>query len=102
MMSSTDPVGNGLVASLARPGGNVTGLTSLTGELGGKMLELLKESVPRLSTVAIVSSGGDANTVFLKETEPAARALGLKLIQHVARRPEEIESAFAAIQEATS
>jgi putative ABC transport system substrate-binding protein len=98
MMSSTDPVALGLVASLARPGGNVTGLASQTRELGGKLLELLKESVPRLSTVAMVSTGSDANTLFLKETEPAARALGLKLIHQVARRPEEIESAFAAIK----
>jgi putative ABC transport system substrate-binding protein len=97
MMSSTDPVGLGLVASLAQPGGNVTGLTSITGELGGKLLELLKESVPRLSSVAMVSSGGDANKLFLKETEPAARALGLKLIHQVVRTPEDFESAFEAI-----
>ena len=64
MTSSTDPIGNGLVASLARPGGNVTGLTSLTGELGGKLLELLKETVPRLSSLAIVSAGGPANVLF--------------------------------------
>ena len=57
MMSSTDPIGNGLVASLAQPRGNVTGLTSLTGQLGGKLLELLKEIVPPLSRVAIVSGG---------------------------------------------
>ena len=79
MMSSTDPIGNGLIGSLARPGGNVTGLTSITGELGGKLLELLKESVPRLSRVAIVSSGGDANVLFVKETEPPARALEVNL-----------------------
>ncbi|HEX2930269.1 MAG TPA: ABC transporter substrate binding protein [Candidatus Binatia bacterium] len=53
MAESTDPVGTGLVASLARPGGNVTGLTSVGGELGGKLLELLKEIVPRLSRVVI-------------------------------------------------
>jgi putative ABC transport system substrate-binding protein len=97
MTSSTDPIGNGLVASLARPGGNVTGLTSVTGELGGKLLELLKEIVPRLNRVAIVSSGGPANVLFVKETEPAARALGVKLIHQVVRRPEDFESAFEAI-----
>jgi putative ABC transport system substrate-binding protein len=97
MTSSTDPIGNGLVASLAHPGGNVTGLTSLTGELGGKLLELLRETVPRLSRVAMVSSGGEANVLFLKETEPSARALGVKLIQQVVRRPGDFESAFAAI-----
>ena len=97
MTSSTDPIGNGLVASLAHQGGNVTGLTSLTGELGGKLLELLKETVPRLSRVAMVSSGGEPNVLFLKETEPSARALGVKLIQQVVGRPGDFESAFAAI-----
>jgi putative ABC transport system substrate-binding protein len=97
MTSSTDPIGNGLIASFAHPGGNVTGLTSLTGELGGKLLELLKETVPRLSRVAMVSSGGEPNVLFLKETEPSARALGVKLIHQVVRRPEDFERAFAAI-----
>jgi len=96
MTSSTDPVGTGLVASLARPGGNVTGLTSLTGELGGKLLELLKEIVPRLSRVAIVSGGGPPNVLFVKETEPSARALGVELIQQEVRRPGDFESAFEA------
>ena len=97
MTSSTDPIGNGLVASLARPGGNVTGLTSVTGELGGKLLELLKEIVPRLSRVAIVSSGGPPNVLFMKETEPPARTLKVKLIHQVVRRPEDFENAFEAI-----
>ncbi len=60
MTSSSDPVGTGLIASLARPGGNVTGLTSVTGELGGKLLELLKEIVPRLTRVAIALPGPDS------------------------------------------
>ena len=97
MTSSTDPVGSGLVASLARPGGNVTGLTSLTGELGGKLLELLKEIVPQLSSVAIVSSGGPANVVFIKEIEPPARGLNVKLIHQVVRSPADFQSAFDAI-----
>ena len=97
MTSSTDPVGIGLVASLARPGGNVTGLTSLTGELGGKNLELLKEVVPGLSRAGILSSGSAANVVFEKETEPTARSLGIKLLHEVARRPEDIEGAFRRI-----
>jgi putative ABC transport system substrate-binding protein len=97
MMSSTDPIGNGLVASLARPGGNVTGLTSLSGELGGKLLDLLKEIVPRLSRVAIVSAGGEPNKVFVKETERPARALGLNLIHQVVRRPEDFSAAIDAI-----
>jgi putative ABC transport system substrate-binding protein len=80
MTTVTDPVGTGLVASLARPGGNVTGLTSISGELGGKLLEILKESVPRLNRVAILRPAGAANDLFVRETEPSARALGVKLI----------------------
>jgi putative tryptophan/tyrosine transport system substrate-binding protein len=83
MTSSTDAIGNGLVASLARPGETFTGLTSVTGELGGKLLELLKEIVPRLSRVAIVSSGGPPNVLFMKETEPPAPTLKVKLAKHI-------------------
>jgi len=71
MAESTDPVGTGLVTSLARPGANVTGLTSVGGELGGKLLELLKEIVPRLSRVVIPGPplGSLAEDFFIKETE---------------------------------
>ena len=93
MTSTTDPVGNGLVASLARPGGNVTGLTNITGELGGKLLELLKEINPRLTSVALVIPGGPApaNKLFIKETEVPARALKVQLITLVVRGPEDYE-----------
>jgi putative tryptophan/tyrosine transport system substrate-binding protein len=95
MTSTTDPVGNGLIASLARPGGNVTGLTSIGGELGGKLLELLKEIDPRLTRVAIVIPGGPAraNKLFVKETEVPARALKVQLISLVVRGPEDYEGA---------
>src|SRR5262252_8280707 len=63
MTTLTDPVGTGLVVSLARPGGNVTGLTSIAAELGGKQLELLKETVPKLNRVAILRTGGVADDV---------------------------------------
>jgi putative ABC transport system substrate-binding protein len=80
MASSGDPVGAGLVASLARPAGNITGLTSISAELGGKILELLKESVPDLTHVAIlVRAGSPIDELFLKNTETPARTLGLKL-----------------------
>lgn len=94
MTTSTDPVGNGLVASYARPGGNVTGLSNLTGEMGGKLVELLKEIVPGLNRVAILRPAGPANDLFVKETEPSARALGVKLIPLVIRGPEDFEDAF--------
>lgn len=94
MTGATDPVGTGLVASLARPGGNVTGLTNVTGELGGKLLDLLKEIVPRLSRAAILRPVGPANDVFVKETEVPARALGVQLIPVVVQGPDDIEGAF--------
>ena len=99
MTSTTDPVGNGLIASLARPGGNVTGLTNISGELGGKLLELLKEVIPRLTRVAIVIPGGGlgtANKLFVKETEVPARALRVQLISLVVRGPEDYEGAVRA------
>ena len=92
--TSTDPVGTGLVASVARPGGNVTGLTTLTEELGGKQLELLKEIVAGLNRVAILMPRGPANDMFVKATEPTAQALGVKIIPLVFRGPEDFEDAF--------
>ena len=76
-----DPVEEGLVESLARPGGNVTGLTNLSGELGGKRLELLKEAVPKLARVAVLYDPANPGTVHeVKEVLPvAARALGLTI-----------------------
>ena len=97
MTSSSDPVGLGLVASFARPGGNVTGLTSFSGELGGKLLELLKEIVPRLARVAILRPAGPVNDLFVKETEAPARALGVHLIPAVVREPGDFEGAFRAM-----
>jgi putative ABC transport system substrate-binding protein len=94
MTSSTDPVEQGLIISLARPGGNVTGLTSVTGELGGKLLELLKEIIPKLTRLAIVLQGDTpVNELFLKEAEGSARALGVQLISVVVRGPKDYEGA---------
>jgi len=98
MTTLTDPIGTGLVASLARPGGNVTGLTNISGELGGKQLELLKETVPKLNRVAILrGAGGAADNVFVKETEVPARALGVQLIPVVVQGPDDFEDAFRAM-----
>jgi putative ABC transport system substrate-binding protein len=97
MTSSTDPVGTGLVASLARPGGNVTGLTNISGELGGKLLELLKEVEPRLTRVAILGTSGTADEVFAKETQVPARALGVQLIRLRLQSPDDIDGAFRTI-----
>jgi len=95
MTSSTDPVGTGLVASLARPGGNITGVTSVTGELGGKFLELLKEIVPKLSRVVIPAPQGSiTEDLFIKETENPARALKVQIKRFPVRGPQDYESIF--------
>lgn len=95
MTSSADPVGNGLIAGLARPGGNVTGLTSLSAELGGKRLEVLKEIAPRLSRVMIPApAGSPTENFFIKETELPARALKVQLIRFPVRGPEDYEEIF--------
>jgi putative ABC transport system substrate-binding protein len=94
-----DPVEAGLVESLARPGGNVTGITNLTRELGGKRLELLKEAVPRLARVAVLydaATPGIAREV--KEVLPAAaRALGLTVRSWEVRNADDFEKVFAAL-----
>ena len=95
MTFDNDPVGNDFVASLARPGGNITGLSTLAPEISGKQLELLKEIVPKLSRVAVLgSSTNPGNAQALKETELAAGALGVRLQQLDIRSPTDIEPAF--------
>jgi putative ABC transport system substrate-binding protein len=96
MAESTDPVGTGLVASLARPGGNITGLTSVSAELGGKQLELLKEIVPQLTRVVVPGPplGSPAEDFFTKEIQPSARALKVQLTRVQANGPAEYENVF--------
>ena len=97
MAQDTDPVGNGFVASLARPGGNITGLSSYSAELNGKRLELLKEIVPKLSRLAVVGeSTYPGNAQSLKETELAAGALKVQLQYLDVLGPKDIEPAFRA------
>jgi putative ABC transport system substrate-binding protein len=97
MVSSGDPVASGFVASLARPGGNVTGLATLRPELSGKRLELLKEIVPRLSRVAVFASPGSGdNAQILKELDLAAAPLGVELQHLDIRSPKDFETAFQA------
>ena len=91
----TDPVGNGFVASLARPGRNITGLSVVSPELSGKQLELLKEIVPKLSHVAVLgSSTNPGNSQALKETELAAGAYKVQLQNLDVLSPKDIETAF--------
>jgi putative ABC transport system substrate-binding protein len=100
MGASNDPVGAALVASLARPGGNVTGMTLLSPELSQKRLELLKEVAPRASHVAVLYNSAFPGTALdLKQTRDAARALGLTLHDIEVQRPREFEAAFATARE---
>jgi putative ABC transport system substrate-binding protein len=97
MAQSGDPVAAGFVASLARPGGNITGLSSLAPELNGKRLELLKEIVPRLARVAIFGTSTNAgNARNLRETEGVAGALGVKLQHLDVLGPKDFKTAFRA------
>src|SRR5437867_5186595 len=90
-----DPVGSGFVASLARPGGNITGLSNFAPEMSGKRLELLKEIVPKLSRVAVLGeSTQPGNAQILKETELAAGTFGVQLQSLDVRGPKDIETAF--------
>jgi putative ABC transport system substrate-binding protein len=98
MGQGIDPVKAGFVESLARPGGNVTGLTNLTTELGGKRLELLKEAVPRLARVAVIHEPGVPNHVLhLKEVQTAARPMGLTVRSWEVRGADDFDRVFAAL-----
>jgi putative tryptophan/tyrosine transport system substrate-binding protein len=93
-----DPVGSGLVPNLARPGGNVTGLSLMAPDLVGKQFEVLKEVVPTVSRVALLwNPANPASAPQVREAEAAARAVGVQLQLLEARSPQEIESAFAAM-----
>ena len=97
MTQDPDPVGNGFVVSLARPGGNITGLSTLSPELSGKRLELLKEIIPKLSRVAVLgTSTNSSNAQALRETELAAGVLAVKVQYLDVRDPKDIETAFRA------
>jgi putative ABC transport system substrate-binding protein len=89
-----DPVGDGLVTSLGRPGGNVTGLSMISGELSAKRLELLSEVIPKVSRVALLHSGSAGATYQVVEAERAAKLLGKTLLLHEVKRPEDLLRAF--------
>jgi putative ABC transport system substrate-binding protein len=101
MTTAIDPVGGGLVASLARPGGNLTGLSVLAPELSGKRLELLQEVVPGTTRVAVLwNAANPANAAAWHETQAAAGALGLRLHAQEVRDAQDLESAFARMAQA--
>jgi putative ABC transport system substrate-binding protein len=97
MAQDPDPIGNGFTASLARPGANITGLSSLTSDLNGKRLELLKEILPKLSRVAVFgTSTNQGNAQALRELELAAGTLSMKLQYLDIVGPKDTETAFLA------
>ena len=98
LIAAADPVQAGLVAGLARPGGNVTGNAALTPELSGKLLELLRELMPKLSRIAVLwNSANPANTSVMRETVIVTNRLGMKLELVDLRAPDQIEDSLTAI-----
>ena len=94
-----DPVGTGLVASLARPGGNVTGLSIQQPEIAGKRLEILRDLLPNLHTLAILANAGSPNAVLeMGEADAAARRLGLAVVRSEVRKTEDFAPAFDALK----
>ena len=100
MIAPTDAVGSGLVASLARPGGNVTGMTYLSTDLAGKRLQLLREVLPKATLVAVLALKGSsgASELFLEKLEAAARQMGITLIVRKENEAAALGDAFAAMQ----
>jgi putative ABC transport system substrate-binding protein len=98
MINAGDPVGSGLVKSLAHPGGNTTGLSIMTAELGPKFLEMLIAMTPKATRVAVLlHPANDANTLTLKNIQAAARKFGITILPIEARTPQDISNAFAAM-----
>jgi ABC-type uncharacterized transport system substrate-binding protein len=97
MLAAGDPLGSGLVASLARPGGNVTGMSLMAPDLGGKRLELLKEVLPQLARVAVLwNAANPYSALVFKETQAAGRTLGIEVQSLEVRAPDDFDGAFEA------
>ena len=98
MALAADPVGSGVVPSLAHPGGNITGMSALAADLAGKRVELLKELVPRAARVVVLwNSDNQSKVIEWRDTEIAARSVGLTLRSVEVRAPEQLSGAFTAI-----
>jgi len=94
-----DPLGTGLVASLARPGGNITGLSNRSPDLAGKRLELLREALPRVRRLAVMANVGNPSALLeIREIQAAAHTLGIEVAPLEIRRAEDIAPAFAALK----
>ena len=102
MTSVGDPVGSGFVANLARPGGNITGLSNTAEQLSGKRLELLKDLVPHMTRVGVLRNPANpTHAILLRETETAARSLGMTLLAFDFRNENDLESSVRAMAEAS-
>lgn len=98
MGSSGDPVGSGFVKSLARPGGNITGLSNLAGDIGSKHVEMLLSMVRKLSRVAVLMNpDNSSHPTILKSVQAAAERVGMKVLPVLARTPEDIDNAFSVM-----
>jgi putative ABC transport system substrate-binding protein len=98
--SAGDPVGTGLVASLARPGGNVTGLSFMTADVAGKRLELLREIIPGIGRLAVMANATFPDAMLeMGEVKALTKTLGLEVSSHEIRRPDDIPAAFDAIKD---
>jgi putative ABC transport system substrate-binding protein len=95
-VAASDPVGDRFVTSLAKPGGNATGLSNLNPELSAKRLELFKEAFPKISRLGVLS--GPRSVLYTKEQELAAQSLGIQLISLVVRKPDDVEAVFATVK----
>ena len=98
MAAPNDPVGNGLVASLARPGGNATGMSMMSTDLAGKDLELVREFSPKATRVALLGTGGNTGSLFSEQLQAAARKTGISLAIQQVNKAEALAEALAAFQ----
>ena len=99
MTAAGDPLGTGLVTSLARPGGNVTGMSFMAPDLGGKRLELLKEVLPQLARLAVLwNAANPYSAIVFKETRAASRTLGIEVQSLEVRGPDDFDGAFEALR----
>jgi putative ABC transport system substrate-binding protein len=95
MAGAADPVGDGLIKSLARPGGNITGISNLAGDISSKQLEMLRDMVPKLTRVVVLRNPNSPNNTALINLEAAARRIAVTIIAVDARTPQEIDNAFS-------
>jgi putative ABC transport system substrate-binding protein len=100
MSAVPDPVGQGLIASLARPGGNTTGLTLDAEELAGKQVELLKEAVPTLSRIAVLRNASEVSDAARRQIEAAARTLMLEVKEFLVKDAKDLAPTFEAMSQA--